>query len=118
MSSRCTVCRHPLRVSIDQDLLAGVPYRKLAAQHNLSPSALCRHTRHLARDMETTRHHQDQHLKREILDRLDLLIVRLDRTFQAAHHANSLRVALDCVRESVRVLQLMERFRTRLSDHR
>jgi hypothetical protein len=49
MSSRCTVCTHDSREEIDRALLAGVPYRTLAARYALSPSSLCRHTRHLAR---------------------------------------------------------------------
>ncbi|MEJ2091945.1 MAG: hypothetical protein P8X65_07095 [Syntrophobacterales bacterium] len=49
MSNRCTVCTHPHRELIDRDLMTGVPYRRLAAEYNLGPAALCRHTRHLAR---------------------------------------------------------------------
>ena len=114
MSKRCTVCNHPHRMIIDQDLLAGVPYRTLAAQHNLSPSALCRHTRHLARHREALHHDRDQHFKRQILDKLDLLNVRLDRIFQDASETQSLRLALQCVRESIRVLNLTEKYRARL----
>jgi len=116
MSKRCTVCTHPHRALIDMDLLNGVPYRKLAAQHNLSPSALCRHTRHIARNLEAMDRDQDQRFKREILERLDLLNVRLDRTFQEATNNQSLRIALDCIRESIRVLNLTEKFRARLFD--
>ena len=116
MPSRCTVCTHPQRELIDRDLMTGVPYRKLAAEYNLSPSALCRHTRHLARYLETMHRRQDQRFQREILDKLDLLDVRLNRMFQAATETHSLRVALDCVRESIRVLTLTEKFRTRLFD--
>lgn len=116
MSNRCTVCTHPHRALIDQDLMNGVPYRKLAAQHNLSPSALCRHTRHLARELQTLHRDHDQRFKREILDKLDLLDVRLDRMFKAATDNQSLRLALDCIRESIRVLNLSEKFRARLYD--
>jgi hypothetical protein len=116
MSKRCTVCNHPMRGLINQDLLNGVPYRKLAAQYNLSPAALSRHTRHLARNLENGHRNQDQQFKREILDKLDLLDVRLNRIFQAATDAQSLRLALDCIRESIRVLNLTEKFRARLFD--
>jgi len=116
MSKRCTVCNHSHRQLIDHELLAGVPYRKLAAQYGLSPSALCRHTRHLARYLEAMRRDQDQHFKRQILEKLDLLDVRLNRVFHAATDSHSLRLALDCVRESLRVLTLTEKFRARLLD--
>ena len=116
MPHRCTVCNHDSWEDIDQALLNGVPYRQLAAKYNLSPSALCRHTRHLARYLETRRQRQDQKFQREILDKLDLLDVRLNRMFLAASDAHSLRLALDCVRESLRVLTLTEKFRARLVD--
>jgi hypothetical protein len=43
MPRTCTVCAHPERADIDKALLAGEPYRNIAAQKNLSPSALVRH---------------------------------------------------------------------------
>ena len=43
MVKRCSVCFHPSQAEIDRGLLAAVPYRTLAGQFDLSPSALCRH---------------------------------------------------------------------------
>ena len=39
----CTVCRHRMRVSIDRQLVLGVPIRTLAAETGLSNAALGRH---------------------------------------------------------------------------
>ncbi|MFZ2088783.1 MAG: hypothetical protein WAU47_09425 [Desulfobaccales bacterium] len=116
MPKPCSVCGHEARDQIDRALLAGVPYRTLAAKYNLSPSALCRHTRHLARALEVARTRQDQKFNREILDKLDLLETRLNRMFKAAAETSSYRVALDCIREYTRVLTLQEKFRVRLTD--
>ena len=44
MVKRGSICNQPERREIDQGLLAAVPYRALAAQFGLSPSALCRHS--------------------------------------------------------------------------
>jgi hypothetical protein len=60
MSSRSAVCTHPSREESRRALLSGVPCRTLAARYALSPSALCRHTRHLARSPEAMQHHQDR----------------------------------------------------------
>ena len=47
MDTRCTVCTHASRPEIDQALIDGLPLRPLAAQYNLSSSALSRHLKHL-----------------------------------------------------------------------
>jgi len=48
MVKRGSICNHPSRPEIDHGLMQAVPYRTLAGQFNLSPSALCRHAKHLA----------------------------------------------------------------------
>jgi hypothetical protein len=116
MPKPCTVCSHDSREDIDRALMSGIAYRTLAAQYHLSPSALCRHTRHLARYLEFKHRHEDQKFHREVLDKLDLLEVRLSRMFHAATDIHAHRVALDCIKEYIRVLALQEKFRARLPD--
>ena len=116
MVKRCSICNHPERREIDQGLLAAVPYRTLAAQYGLSPSALCRHGKHLSRALEVQRRRQDEFHQAALLDRLDLLNTRLDRLFNSALDQHSLHVALGCIRESLRLLSqknLQERCRHR-----
>jgi hypothetical protein len=60
MVKRCSVCSLPSQAEIDRGLLAAVPYRTLAGQFDLSPSALCRHKNHLARRLVLERRRQDQ----------------------------------------------------------
>src|SRR4051794_27269317 len=43
MPRACTVCTHPARAAIDRALVAGQPYRDIAGQFSVSPSALDRH---------------------------------------------------------------------------
>ncbi len=111
MVKRCSVCNHPSRPEIDQGLMAAVPYRTLAGQFGLSPSALCRHTKHLARALDAQQRCEDESQQAALLDRLDLLNTRLDRLFNSAADLRSLHVALGCIRESLRLLSLQERFR-------
>ena len=115
MVQRCSICNHPYRAAIDIGLLDRVPYRTLAGQYNLSPSALCRHARHLARAREIQRRSEDQAHLAATLDRLDLLNGRLDRLFNSASDYHSLFVALGCIRESLRFLALQERCHYRRS---
>ena len=116
MVKRCTVCNHPSRPVIDREIMAGVSYRDLARQFHLSASALCRHAKHLARHLEYQERREDQAFQRGIIDKLDLLETRLNRLFHNAQDVHSLRVALECIREYVRVISLQEKFRLRLGD--
>jgi hypothetical protein len=108
---RCSVCSHPSLAEIDRNLMQGVPYRTLSGQFGLSPSALCRHTKHLARQLNLQRRRQDQSHQAALLDRLELLNSRLDRLFNASLDLRSHHVALGCIRESLRLLNLLERCR-------
>lgn len=68
MVKRGSICNHPERREIDQGLMAAVPYRTMAAQYGLSPSALCRHAKHLTRALEAQRRHQDEFRQAAMLD--------------------------------------------------
>jgi hypothetical protein len=116
MNNRCTVCRHPSLPEIDRDLIQGVPYRALGEKYGLSSSALRRHTKHLAHHLDRQQRRQDQAHITALLDRLDLLNVRLDRLFNTAADLRALNVALGCVRESLRLVSLQERFRHGLGE--
>ncbi len=111
MNKRCSVCNHESRLQIEHGLRTAVPYRALAAQFNLSTSALCRHAKHLARALEAQRRQERASQQAGLLDKLSLLDSRLDRLFNSAADYHSLHVALGCIRESLRLLSLQERFR-------
>ena len=100
---RCSVCAHPSRPEIDRGLIQGLTYRALAGQFGLSPSALCRHTKHLARHLDQQQQEQDDFRQATLLEKLELLDVRLDRLFNSALEFRSLHVALGCIRESLRL---------------
>ena len=111
MAKRCSVCSHPSQAEIDRGLLAAVPYRTLAGKFDLSLSALWRHKKHLAGRLSLDRRRQDQAHQDALLERLELLNARLDRLFNFAADDHSLNVALGCIRESLRLLSLLERCR-------
>jgi hypothetical protein len=111
MVDRCTVCSHPDTFEINRNLLAGAPLRALAAKHGLSPSALCRHKKHIDREREILLREQDRHHTDTVLDKLELLDIRLDRLFGASLDYHSLNVSLGCIRESLRLLALLDRLR-------
>ena len=115
MVQRCSVCSHPSRPEIDRGLINRVPYRSLAGQFGLSPSALCRHTRHLASRLDWEQRRQDASRQAALLEQLELLDTRLNRLFNSALDLRSLNVALGCIRESLRLHSqkaLLERSRS------
>ena len=111
MPKPCSVCHHSKRHDIDRALMAGVSYRTLSAQFGPSPSALCRHVRHLARYVQKMQHQDEQKYVRAVLDKLELVEVRLTRVFHDAHNTKALRVALDCIKEHVKLLNSLEKYR-------
>ena len=113
MPKPCSVCTHTKRQDIDRALLAGVSYRTVSAQFGPSPSALCRHVRHLARYLDKWQHSEDMKYNRVLLDKLDLLEIRLGKIYNDAHERKALRIAVDCIKEHMKVISLMERFRDR-----
>ena len=110
-SARCTVCNHPSHQEIGRALIDGVPLRTLAATHTLSPSALCRHTRHLRHQLVIQQRQADQSQVSAFLEKVELLKARLDRPFRQAEEPHSFHVSLGCLQESLRVLSLREKVR-------
>ena len=43
LGRQCTICNHPQRVEIDKALVAGVAYRRIAAEYGVSDGSLRRH---------------------------------------------------------------------------
>ena len=111
MPKPCSVCIHKDRPTIDHYLLSGVAYRTLAAQYNLSASALCRHMRHLARYRESMMAAEERRFNDAIMDKLDLMDHRLGEVYRQAGDYRSLRVALDCIKENVKVLGILQKLR-------
>jgi hypothetical protein len=111
MVKRCSICNHPDRAVIEISLLDRVPYRTMAAKFGVSASALCRHAKHLSRERELRQRQNDQIRQAAIIDKLDLLDHRLDRLFNSALDLRSLNVSLGCIRESLRLISLLDRCR-------
>jgi DNA-binding transcriptional ArsR family regulator len=115
MDPRCTICNHPSLMEIDHRLMAGEPRRALAADFDLSPSALSRHLKHLRRALDASADESHQAHQAALLDKLDLQEVRLNRLFRQAENVHSLHVSLGCIQEIIRLLALQEKIRHSLA---
>ncbi len=116
MDKRCTVCNHAERPEIDREIMRGMTYRGLAERFGLSPSALRRHSKHLASHLDQERRREGRSELAALLERLDLLNARLDRLFNTAADQRALYVALGAIRESLRLVSLQQRFRSGRED--
>jgi hypothetical protein len=118
---RCSICQHEATAEINRGLSAGIPYRTLAAQYGVSPSALSRHTKHIDRQRQLRETEQELKHQDVILEKLELLDHRLDRLFQAGLEHHSVNTSLGCIRESLRLISILERVRqpvASVSGHR
>jgi hypothetical protein len=98
----CMVCEHSDRAHIEDGLLRKVACRKLAAQFGVSPSAIWRHKHHLGRSIVCTG-------ERPLLDRIEALMVRLEKIAAQAETGKDLRAAVCAMREIREAIELLAR---------
>ncbi len=108
MPRRCTICTHESRADIDQALVERHPFRHIAAQFNVSTSALVRHSDdHLPASLlkaqaarEAT---QADALLAQVIDLRDKALGILER----AEAANELQAAVSAIREARACVELL-----------
>lgn len=92
----CTICSHGRREEIDRALLAGGSFRSIAAQFEVSASALLRHRAHIAAAVAQS---QALTVERLLSDLADLQ-ARALKLLTQAEEGGDLRIALQGVRET------------------
>lgn len=85
MPRTCTICRHEQHQAIDQALIAGEPFRRIAAHFETSEAALRRHKKHLSHQIvKAAERREDRHAD-SLIDQVDALAARtralLDEVF-------------------------------------
>ncbi len=110
MARTCTICRHAEREAIDADLVAGTPYRHIAARTGTSTGAL---QRHKAACLSATLVKATE--AAEVVQ-ADVLLMKARaieeearRLGRKAERAGDLRAALLACRELARICELMGR---------
>ena len=87
MPRTCTICSHPERAAIDRALIAGLPFRHIAAQWDVSTGALQRHK----------------------ADDLPAMLVQANDADEAAHADDLLAQVRDLQATTLRLLTTAER---------
>ena len=117
MPRTCTICTHESRADIDQALVERHPFRHIAAQFNVSTSALVRHSDdHLPASLlkaqaarEAT---QADALLAQVVDLRDKALGILEK----AEASEDLRAAVSAIREARGCVELLARLAGELKD--
>ena len=117
MPRTCTICIHPARSSIDQDLIARVPFRHIAAQTGTSTTALQRHKRdHIPLTLRKAHDAEEVAHAGTLLDQIRELQSRAMRILDTAEEAGDLRTALAAIGQARGVLELQAKMTGETDD--
>lgn len=106
----CTVCSHPMREHIEEDLIRGEPLRNIAEQYGLSVTALHRHKgSHLPELLLKAREEEEAELAESIYEQVEALQRRTLAILERAEREGDLKTALQAVRELRGILALAYR---------
>jgi hypothetical protein len=104
----CTVCSHEHRDAMEDGFIAGVPKRRIAAQHGVTEQALRRHLReHLPALLALARDAEQASRADTLLDRIEALQSRTLAILKAAEKTHQYRTALAAIREARGNLELI-----------
>lgn len=109
MGRRCTICTHPERAAIDDELASGnVSLRRLALQYGLCDTSLRRHRdRHLSPALAALQAERETADAATLLGRIEGLIARAERLLAAAEKDGRSQAALAAIRELRALLELL-----------
>lgn len=117
MPRSCTVCTHPDRRRIDEELVSGTPLRNVAEQFRLKPTSLHRHDHnHIPTALAKAHNAQQVAAADGLLERLEDLTTEAHRLKTKAEKGGDLRTALSAVRELVRMVELLAKLRGELDE--
>jgi hypothetical protein len=117
MGRHCSICDHPRRGEIDKALVAGVPYRAITGQKNITRSALLRHKKHhLPRSLIRARQAKETASANNLLADVCNLKRRAERIFRKAEKSGDDRIALAALREARGTVELLAKLAGELQD--
>jgi len=115
MPRSCTICHHRDRKAIDHALLAGEPYRQLAARTGTSTGALLRHKAdHLSATLRKAGEAEEATRGSDLLAKIGDLEADARRIAAKAEKSNDLRTAIAAIRELTRIVELLAKLRGEL----
>jgi len=117
MPRRCSVCDHADRAAIDGALVAGEPFRHIAARYGVSTTALQRHKAdHIPAALSTAKAAVQVANADDLLMQLGLLRSKSLTLLMKAEQAGDYRAALAGIREARGCIEVMAKMIGQLSD--
>ena len=117
MPRACSICIHRQRKAIERSLLAGEPFRKLAARFDTSTGALQRHKgEHLSTALLKTDRAEQAARGDDLLNKIEALEGDARRIAAKAEKRNDLRTAIVAIRELTRIVELLAKLRGELQN--
>jgi hypothetical protein len=114
---KCSVCSHPDRAEIDQAILEGLAFRIIAQRFDLHPSAVCRHKKHIQSDLVKAKEAEIVTQADDLLGKLTGLEAEARRIGGLAETTGDLRLALQAIRELVRIVEIMAKIRGEIESN-
>ena len=112
MPRTCSICTHRQRKAIERSLLAGEPFRKLAARFDTSTGALQRHkSEHLSTALLKADRVEQATRGDYLLKKIENLEVDARRIAAKAEKGQDLRTAIVATRELTRIVELLAKLR-------
>lgn len=117
MPRTCTVCAHSDRAEIDQRLLAGEPFRRIAARFGTSASALVRHKgSDIPGTLVQAKQAADDVQADTLFERVKGLAAEAKAILEEARASNNHSVALQAIGRAEKLLELEARLLGELND--
>lgn len=108
VSMKCTICNHPDRREIDEQIVAGTPVRDIAGRFGISKSAVYRHKKnHLPSSLAKARESEEVAQADDLLGRIRGLQQRSLRILNTAEQSGELKTALKAIRETRENIKLL-----------
>lgn len=104
----CSVCVHPMREYIEEELIRNTPLRNIAKQFGTSVTALHRHKQsHLPEHLTQAKQAEEVANASSLLEKVQHLHEKAIGILASAEQANDLRTALMAIREARATLELI-----------
>jgi hypothetical protein len=115
MSQLCSICIHPDREAIDQELISGTPVRDIAGRYGIGKSSINRHKKHIPGALVKAQEAGDVVRGDTLLKQVRELHQRAQGITSKAEQSGDLKTALQGIREVRGCLELLGRVMGELS---
>jgi len=109
MPQTCSICIHPDRASIDQEIICGTPVRDIAGRYGVGKSSIDRHKKHIPSALIKAQEAVVVGNADTLLHEVKTLLEQAQSLTGAAQAAGDLRTALQGIGKVKEILELMAR---------